>query len=268
MKHDTGTFLEERNRLEQQVENGKPQPKETPQSLPLLKIKLIPEVFQHRKHVPWKSEPHIKTLAQAIQNNQLLEPVTVWWSGKHWICIDGHHRLAAYKSIHYDYQDIPVIVFEGSVDEAIKKAALGNTKDKLQMTSQEKIEAAWRLTIASKTFSKVDVTEATGVSDGTVASMRRVKRILLEQDPERDLSELLWISAMALAKGKTLEIVNLDEKLEKEAEKLAAILAKNLPPQTRKAPEVFARAIEIYDSRMADALSEYWNNHEDVEMEF
>lgn len=267
MSKYAGTLIQEKLKLEFLLATGKPQPKELPKSLSLNKIKLLPEVFQHRSHVPWKSESHIKILAQAIQNNQQLEPITVWWNGKRWMCIDGHHRIEAYKKTGPNYQEVPVEVFEGSIDEAIKKAASGNTRDKLLMTAQDKCEAAWRLTIASETLSKSDVAEATGVSDRTVANMRLVKRKLLEEFPKRDLSELPWLSAMALSKGKALETIDWEEKLEKDARKIAEILAKNLPRQTRRSPEVFARAIEIYDSRMADALSEYWNTNEDVEIE-
>jgi ParB-like chromosome segregation protein Spo0J len=267
MSKFAGSLLQEKLKIELQLATGKPQPHKLPSSLSLGKIKVIPEVFQHRKHVPWKSEPHIKTLAKVIASNQSIEPITVWWGGKHWICIDGHHRLEAYKVADSSLLEIPVRVFEGTIDEALKEAAAGNSRDKLGMTSSEKLDAAWRLTISSDTLSKADVVKATGVSEGSVAAMRRAKNHLLADRPNRDLSEMNWLSARDLANGKEVEAINWDEKLEKDAEKLAAILAKNLPPDTRKSPELFARAIEIYDTRMADALSEYWNTHENEEIE-
>ncbi|ATG49286.1 hypothetical protein CEW89_17910 [Celeribacter ethanolicus] len=67
----------------------------TPTALPLSKLKVAPAVFQPREFF---SERHVKALATAIkaQGGQPLEPLTVWYSGRDWYVIDGHHRLEAY----------------------------------------------------------------------------------------------------------------------------------------------------------------------------
>lgn len=268
MSKHTGTFLHEKAKLEAKLATGKPEPtpEKHPKTLSLRQIKTNPTVFQHRRPNAWESEPHIKELSKAPENGRSLEAITIWWDGKTWTCIDGHHRIEAYKKVDYDYQSVPVRVFSGSLDEAIVYAAKGNTKDKLPMHSNEKREAAWRLTIGTD-LSKADVVEATGVSDGTVANMRKVKKTLLGKDPEFDLSSLTWMEAFSKAKGKEQDDIDWEDRLEKDAEKIAALLAKHLPKSNRKFPETFARAIEIYDTRLAENLMEHWGSKEDGDEE-
>ena len=58
--------------------------------------------------------------------------------------MDGHHRLAAYKTAGWK-GDIPAIVFNGSLDEAVREALRRNRETKLPMTAKDRREAAWRL---------------------------------------------------------------------------------------------------------------------------
>lgn len=261
MKKRAGTFLQEKSSLECKRVTGKPEPKAHPETLTLNQIKMHPEVFQHRTIIDWISEPHIKELTKALESGQPLEAITVWWNGKNWTCIDGHHRIEAYRKVIDQQHSIPVKVFSGSVDDAITKAAAGNTKDKLPMSRNEKREAAWRLTIGTE-MSKAEVQAVTGTSDRTIGNMRLVKGKLLKAHPEADLSELSWLAALAQSKGKESVDIDWDERNEEQAQELAKQLAKHLPKKTRRSPEILARAIEIYDTRLASGLYEYWNTED------
>ena len=75
---------------------GKPQPS-IGDSLPLWSIRTIPEVFQVRDPNEADSVRHIADLAGVIKAQGSVDPISVWWSGAEWVCVDGHHRLAAYE---------------------------------------------------------------------------------------------------------------------------------------------------------------------------
>lgn len=252
------SFLKAYKELAEQVEQGKPEPKDRPPYLSLPRIRLCKPVFQHRHPEQHTSEAHIKELAKAPQQGKDLAPITVWWDGKGWVCIDGHHRIAAYQFAQKGHHAIPVEFFSGTLEQAVAKAAEGNTHDKLPMSAREKTETAWRLTIADTSFSKAKVVELSGASDGAVASMRRVKAKLLQQDPQSDLSELSWAKARMLAAGQSDDEINWEERIEKEAQQFANILAKHLGKRGHQRREAFARALEIYDGKLPGFLQEHW----------
>lgn len=253
------SFLKAYKELAEQVEQGKPEPKERPQYLSLRRVRLCKPVFQHRQPAQHTSEMHIKELAKAPQQGKDLDPITVWWDGKGWACIDGHHRIAAYQLAQKGHHDVPVEFFSGTLEQAVARAAEGNTRDKLPMSPREKTETAWRLTIADTSFSKSKVMELSGASDGTVASMRRVKATLRQEYPQLDLSELSWAKARMLASGQSDEEIDWEDKIEKEAQQFANILAKHLGKRGHQRREAFARALEIYDGGLPGFLQTHWS---------
>ena len=93
-------------------------------------------------------------LAMAVRTspNHLLDPVLIWWSGKRWRVIDGHHRMMAYQQTTTDTKRpvkidaVPVEVFEGTLHEAIHEATRRNSKDKFAMSKTDKLERAWKFT--------------------------------------------------------------------------------------------------------------------------
>lgn len=95
-------------------------------------------MFQQRAFdgVVVDSKDHINTLKDAIKNTpgyQLDPPIVVWWSGREWKVLDGHHRLIAYQQLAKDRKNglvvrsIRVEVFEGTLDDA--KAAKLDVKE-------------------------------------------------------------------------------------------------------------------------------------------
>ncbi|ESX22141.1 plasmid partitioning protein ParB [Mesorhizobium sp. LSJC255A00] len=158
-----------------------------PRRLPLGHILVAPAVFQVRTGAAagGVTEPlHVQALQRALEAKhedvRVLDPVTVYAVGKGAYCIDGHHRLAAYRAAKVK-GSVPVEWFEGSLAEAIAEAAKRNQKVKLPMTQTERLEAAWRLVILGA-HSKRKTAEASGVSERTVANMRALYRQAVEQE--------------------------------------------------------------------------------------
>lgn len=62
----------------------------------------------------------------------------VWWGGDGYYLVDGHHRIEAYKAAKWPTaQHVPVAVYQGTLTQALLKAGLGNTPDKLAMDYEE-----------------------------------------------------------------------------------------------------------------------------------
>lgn len=257
------SFLVALSALTEQVAHGKPVPDTLPQYLSARRIRLCKPVFQHRQPLKHVSDAHIKELAKAPQNGKDLDPITVWWDGKGWVCIDGHHRIEAYARAGKDHHDVPVEVFSGPLEAAVARAAEGNTRDKLTMSPREKAETAWRITLADTSFSKAKVAELSGASARTVATMRETKAKLLRLQPECDLSELSWHRARMLARGQEAEEIDWEDRIEKEAQQFANILAKHLGKRGHQRREAFVRALEIYDAGLPEFLLEEWKPDEE-----
>ncbi len=109
--------------LQVQLGKGKAQPSPAPTRLGLMDIRLCKEVFQHRRPAEHISGAHIRLLAKIPQQGRDLSPITVWWGGKHWLCIDGHHRIEAYKLAGKFDAYVPVEVFDGSLEGAFSLAS-------------------------------------------------------------------------------------------------------------------------------------------------
>lgn len=140
--------------------------------LPLSKLKTEPDTFQFREFET--VEDHVRSLTEAIRAGNELDPMTVWKRGEgDYVVVDGHHRHAAYTAAGYA-KAIPVVVHEGSETDAVLLALNENTKTKLPMTKTERDNAAWRLICSDHKLSRAQTVKATGVSDGTVAKMRRM----------------------------------------------------------------------------------------------
>lgn len=247
--------LEAFENLVQRHANGKPQPTPAPQHLTASTIKRRPEVFQHRRPAKHDSEAHIRELADAAKG-QDLDPLTVWWDGKSWTLIDGHHRAQAYIKAGKGTKAVPVEVFEGSPEDALTRAAKANTKAKLMMSASEKSTAAWRLVVMAPTLSKSVQATAAGVSERLVASMRHAKAVLVRQGRgPSELAQMTWENARRTAKGEDADDWSPEEE-EKRVEVMALALRKALGATAERQPDIFWRAIEVYSPRLARAIAD------------
>jgi len=251
--------------LSYQLRTGKPKPATKPTTLPLGKVKLWPEVFQQRRPAKFAQDAHIRALASKAKSspNGALDPLTVWWDGKAWACIDGHHRMDAYRVA--GTSDIPVVVFEGSIEDALVLSAKANTRDKLQMGRGEKSNAAWHLVVHTS-LSKLEQADASGVSERQVALMRKAKATLEAMGLE-NLEDMGWEEARRKAAGEDAMPEWDEGGTEKRAQVMATRLHKVLGLGALKNIEVFARAVEIYSPLLYKGLVEHFRGSEEEDDE-
>src|SRR5262249_15184435 len=169
----------------------------------------------------------VKELARRIGIHGELDPVLVIRLGKEWVCVDGHHRIAAYR-VRNHKKPIRCEWFAGTPAEAVDECMRRNSKDHLPIPLEDRCEEAWRRVLLSQ-GSKKEISAACSISTSTVANMRKAKRDY-ERDPKfaarvgRPLLETSW-GLMLLARG------NVDEKLidlDESAEQLARTIRRRL----------------------------------------
>jgi hypothetical protein len=227
-------------------------------------IQVRPELFQPREFsfgLHKTDEDHVKKLARAISIRGELDPVVVIKLGKKFVCVDGHHRLEAYK-IEKWTQSIKCEWFGGTVREAIDESVARNAKDRLNVPQADRLEQAWKRTLLGW-GSKAEVARLCGVGDGTVAHMRRVMARGREKSELGDefrrrlglsLNETSWAQAKLIYQG--AEANEIDDEL--RAERLARRINSRLTNLLSRDPKVTARALELYDPKLPKRLAEAW----------
>lgn len=197
------SYVEARAHLEKERATGKPTPQGRITTLKLKQIALAPSVFQVRQiqdsYEHYISDRHSETLKACIgaSPDGTLEPITVWWSGRRWIAIDGHHRIEAYRRLDRERKgklgDIPVTVFEGTLGAAISRSIELNTRDKLPMTHADKANAAWRL-IVEGDQTQAEISRITTIHRNTLSTMSKVAREMKRKYPLTYLDEALGMT--------------------------------------------------------------------------
>lgn len=241
-------------------------PQENPKVIPLKHIRTAHSVFQPRQFedgLMASSEEHVRGLLEAIHNesNHLLDPVTVWWSGKSWYVIDGHHRLLAYS--RYEAQGkhspvrVPVVIFRGSVYEAIAESIRLNSKDKLPMSKSDKSNRAWKLVVLEKT-SKQTIARICGIGTSTVGRMRNVLTQYKINYPTNHQTIALSRSWEEAYKSNLGERVIDDTWIRRQAQEWAKRLGRAFGKKASAQPNIFAMAIEIYSEKLKGELLEEW----------
>lgn len=145
---------------------------------------------------------HVADLAKRLGDGRPLDPLDVWRAGAKLFVVDGFHRLAAYKSVKWP-DPVPVRVHTGSRLVAWRLAVEDNAKPRQGLSPAERADWAWKITreVASAFARKAagapregddeiaDVSRAmlaamTGVSESTVARMRRAAKMLEDMGDE------------------------------------------------------------------------------------
>jgi hypothetical protein len=205
-----------------------------------------------------EDERHIETLAAVIgspERPSYLDPMTIWWGGDRWYVIDGHHRLVAYDRVKVR-KALPVHVFEGSLEEAMAEAARSNSKDRLVMRQEDKLNFAWKLTLTTK-LSKARVAEACGAGERTVANMRTTRDRLLGQPGVllEDLLDISWPQARMMAEGKEMtRDFDPDDALRKRADIYRHRHYKHFKDIPTRDPEAFALGLLLSNDRLPGIL--------------
>ncbi len=87
--------------LQEELANGTPTTNK-PTILKLKSIRMAHSVFQPRGFDDTaSSEEHVRALLNAAihESGNTLDPIVIWWSGKCWRVVDGHHRVLAYARL-------------------------------------------------------------------------------------------------------------------------------------------------------------------------
>jgi hypothetical protein len=230
-------------------------------------------VFQWRGDAgrdQWNRENHIYTLAKVISNNEEpLDRLLVFPVGTNLYVMDGHHRLAAYDTAGWT-RGIPVEVFTGTLTVARLRALACNVKDKLQMTTQAKSEAAWRITKEDLGgLTAPQVVQLTGVSKRQVNYMRAAWKELNERNDKAPIEErvdreglldLTWPQARAKLNGEPLDQdFDADKWQQQKAQEVIDLMQKhNVTAGLLADIEITALVLEMLSEKLPAELIQTW----------
>ncbi len=253
--------------LEQEIASGKNPPFANLKTIEIKHINTAQSVLQPRGlNDISASEEHIRVLVKAIEQNKpshTLDPITIWWSGSNYRVIDGHHRLEAYREVNnagnIKLPQIPVQLFEGTLNEALLEATKLNSKDKLPMTEDDKFDRAWKL-VCLESYTIKETANVCGVSDPTISRMRKKLSEFQTESPidwRHKVFSLRWKQVMDLNK----EEQEYEEEWEFEqgkkwAQRLHNVFGTKLSSQPRAA----AIALELYSASLVPSLIGEWRD--------
>lgn len=142
---------------------------------------------------------HVTKLMDTLRRVGELDPPEVWQNPETGVLVvaDGHHRLAAHREVNPSGK-MQVRIYRCELKAALVLPMLENVKDRLPLTYAEKASQAWQR-VCAQDWSKNDIVQRCGVSDGTVAQMRRIRRVLSERGDDLPRS---WGEAQHLHDGK------------------------------------------------------------------
>lgn len=222
--------------------------------LELKQIQVFPTLFQFRTPKDTDSESHIIKLHRSIKRQgKPMQAVKVYWLGDAWVCIDGHHRLHAYRraveSGHWqECAPVPVEVFHGTLVEAIKEANAENPRAALQMDDGQKEEAAWQLVTTVPELSKKEVADQAGVGTTTVANMRKALKFIQENHPRNQPSEFPWWQARRMERnGEDGSGMDAEAARRERVQKMAVALHRKFGDVFKRDPSLLAEVLKEYD---------------------
>lgn len=228
-----------------------------PTTLSLEDIHVADKVFQIRKD--YRGEPefdheHIIGLVDAIGISGALDPICVTAIGDKFYLVDGHHRFFAYLTAEWPYS-IPVSVFAGSLVEAEGKAGEENHKNKLPVSKESKLEHAWTRTRRGG-LSIAQLIKTTGVSQGTIANMRRGLRSI--QEKGGDPWQYTWKSYLR-GESKS-ESFDRETWVDQKSTELAQRICADRSFKVVQWPEVLVEAIKKVSPGLPYKMVELWSD--------
>ena len=277
-KHNARALKDAVQEAEHEIERTPADPKGPRKvvQLALEEIETRPVLFQPREFsfgLKDVDRDNVNKLMRQIGIGGELDPVLVVRLGGTWVCVDGHHRLAAYKKKKWD-QAISCEWFSGTVREAVDESVRRNAKISLEIAQADRFEAAWKRVLLSW-GSKAQIVKLCGVSEGVVAMMRRVKTKYGEADTfskefKKRLGGNLQESTWSNARMAYLNVEPREADAQAQAAKLARNIRARLTNKLSLDPDITARALALYDPELPKPLLEALRNlrgptEEDVE---
>lgn len=217
-------------------------------------VSVLTALFQPRQlkeEAP--SAQHLAELKRALRANGKLDPITVMKAGGTWWCIDGHHRLEAYQQAEGKRTTIPVHVFTGTLADALRVSIAANAPDKLNLTQEDKLEAAWVMAVLGL-YSVAEISTTTTVGERTVQRMRRAMEQLRKLHPKLDCGVLKWWQVKMRLRGE--DHAEQDGWEEAQVIAWAKKLVKTFGSEIAKHPERFYKAVRRYNALAAKKVSE------------
>lgn len=243
--------------LIERIANGGPAPSPAPKRLSVDDIGRMPELFQPRSSDEWRSAAHINDLSSSSANARQanvaakMEAVLVFWVGDAWVCLDGHHRLAAVLKKRTAGATIGVEVFSGTVQDAMMEATRRNSRNKLAMNEKDKTERAWHLFMSGAGTHKA-IAEACGVAPKTIQRMAQaVKRYGSTDEGMERLRSFRWWKVRELTNPNSAGELSLDEMKNGRIQRRAEVLGKVIKDD---APDMVAAALMHHDPVFAKAV--------------
>ncbi|MCP2679805.1 hypothetical protein NHF45_09720 [Maricaulaceae bacterium NA33B04] len=245
--------------------------------LPHSVLAVLPAAFQPRAlGDDVVSGPHVANLRKALEHRgkKALDPIVVFWSGKQWFIVDGHHRLEAYRtSKKWDGANVPVEAFQGTPREAVAEAVERNSKTTMPLLKTEKSDIGWKLVCLTDLKVK-EVMAKADISSGTVKKMRARLRELLDKFPDRyteqKLADQPWREVIKPTFGGPEEEREIDDEWEaKLAHDFRDRLRKEFGDKLTKCPDAFAMAIRLLHEGLPAMLMESpeWQDQRDARLD-
>jgi hypothetical protein len=177
---NTASALERALELAEQQHKTSERPQTTPAFVDVRPddIEMRPALFQPREFAYGATEvdgQYVERLVGEIGTTGELDPILVIRLGEAWVCVDGHHRVKAYRKVKWE-RTIECEWFGGSVREAVNEGMRRNRTIKLEMHRADRQQQAWKRVLLGW-GSKSEVVRVCGVAEGTVAHMRCVKEL-------------------------------------------------------------------------------------------
>jgi hypothetical protein len=228
-------------------------------------LSVRPELFQPREFtygVREVNKRHVEQLKREIERVGELDPILVIRLGRAWVCVDGHHRLAAYQKLKWKPK-VKCEWFKGSVWDAVDAGMRTNAKIKLNMQQEDKFENAWKRVVL-RHGSKSEISKTCAVSETTIAGMRRAMRAFTEGPQAKDLQRKLgqeledasWWKIRQIWLGHEEKEIDKKARIRERAAALAKGLTSRMEDRLSRNPEVTAMALKLYDAELIDPLTE------------
>lgn len=232
--------------------------------LPLDCLQVLPAAFQPRTlRDEVVDARHVLELVNALgkRGERGLDPILVFWSGVAWFVVDGHHRLAAYRSSkEWDQPTVLVEVFRGDARAAIAEATERNMKTNLPLLKMDKSNAGWRLVCLTELKVK-EVMATADLSRSQVIKMRARLREIEEQYPDRftrdELAAYGWREVLRPTfGGQEQELEFDDDRAIQLAHDIHGRLRREFKDVLAKNPDAFAMAIRLLHNGLPAMLME------------